>query len=68
MSNKLKGLSVDVMGTDATNNGVTSGKTRAILVGPDIDRVFEADGDSPALKLIPGRGHRKHIAVPYDTP
>lgn len=65
MCEELKGLSVEIMGDDCTNNGITSGKTQAILVGPDIDRVFEADGEAPALELRPGRGRREWIAVPY---
>ncbi len=68
MCKELKGLLVEIMGDDCTNNGVTSGKTTAILVGHDIDRVASPSGGKPVLKLFAGRGNREFIAVPYDTP
>jgi len=60
-----KGLLVDVMGTDCTNNGVTSGKSRAILVLSDC-QVFESSEDAPALKIEIGYKGRI-LAVPYDS-
>lgn len=46
-----KGLRVNVMGSDCTNGGVTSGKSYATLIGPGIPEIFEADEDAPALYL-----------------
>ena len=51
MSENKKGLLVDVIGTDCTNGGATSGKTRAILIGDGIPEIFEPSDDAPAIEL-----------------
>ena len=56
------------MGTDCTNNGITSGNARAVLLLETPSINFVSTFDIPCLKLIPGRGNRKYIAVPADTP
>ncbi len=45
----MTGLSVSVIGADCTAGGVTSEKTRAILVGPGVPEIFASSADSPAL-------------------
>jgi len=60
-----KGLLVEIMGTDCTNHGVTSGHKQAILVGEGIPEIFEP-GDLPVLKLAKGYGTRKYIALPVN--
>ena len=57
-----KGLLVNVFGTDCTAGGVTSGKTKAILIGDGIPEIFEPSEDAPALYLEVrstsfGKGH-----------
>ncbi len=44
------GLLVNVMGTDCTNGGATSGAKEALLVGPGVPQVFAANG-LPILEL-----------------
>jgi hypothetical protein len=63
-----KGLLVDIIGRDCTNGGITSGKTKAILCGHGIPEVFESNENTPALKIEPGNGGRKLIAVPVEQP
>jgi len=48
---ELKGLPCSIMGTDCTAGGVTSGHTRALLVGDGIRGPFEPDDDTPTLVL-----------------
>jgi hypothetical protein len=67
MKEPRKGLLVEIMGKDCTNNGATSGKSMAILIIKGCEVFFETE-NYPALKIIPGRGSRKYIAVPADTP
>lgn len=67
MKNRLYGMLVEVMGSDFTLNGVTSGKTRAILVGKGIPEIFEVDDEYPALTLVPGYGKQRSLmAVPVN--
>ena len=47
----MKGLLVFIMGDDSTNGGVTSGKHKALLVGPGIAEIFSPDEDAPALEI-----------------
>lgn len=51
--NKLKkGLTCDVMGTDCTNGGVTSGRKSITLIGDGIAEIFEPCDERPALALV----------------
>lgn len=64
-------VSVEIMGMDCTNNGVTSGHERALLVydKKPSDKQFkheEVESDLPILKLKYGRGNRKFIAIPFN--
>lgn len=47
-----RGLLVEVMGRDCTNSGATSGKRKAILIGPGVPEIFNPSPDAPALYLI----------------
>lgn len=51
MSNNIlaKGLLVTVMGPDCTAGGITSGKRKAVLIGPGIPEIFSPSPDAPAL-------------------
>ena len=60
-----KGILVDITGSDSTNNGITSGEKKAILLMDD--GPFTAKGDIPILELVPGYGSRKYMAVPVGT-
>ena len=60
-----KGLFVEIIGTDCTNNGVTSGKTHAVLIWPDGPKLVAPTEDLPVLELRYGRGGRRFIAIPY---
>lgn len=51
MNENTKGLMVDIMGSDCTNGGVTSGVTHAVLIGDGICEVFSSHDDMPALGL-----------------
>jgi hypothetical protein len=63
----MKGLLVEVMGTDCTNEGVTSGVTEAILAGEGIPEIFEAKAGRPLLIL--GEGYKGRLmAVPAGQP
>lgn len=52
----MKGLSVYVYREnalgDSTNGGISSKHDRLILVGSGIPEIFEADEDTPAVKLV----------------
>ena len=47
----MKGLSCEILGTDCTNRGITSGARGAILCGDGICEIFEPSDDRPALAL-----------------
>lgn len=46
-----KGLLVFIQGMDCTNDGVTSGRKQAVLIGPGIPEVFEPSDEHPALYI-----------------
>ena len=48
---RAKGLLVFIMGPDCTRDGATSGKRKAVLIGPGIPEVFSPTADAPALHL-----------------
>ncbi len=54
-NNEICGMYVSVIGRDCTANGVTSGKTRAVVVWPGMidnyDRVFRPNEDAPLLEI-----------------
>ena len=58
----MKGLSVDIIGRDCTNYGVTSGKSRATLILDDAP-IFEATQETPALGLIEDDGPSGYLMV-----
>ncbi len=61
----MKGLSVNVMGRDCTNSGVTSGVSRAVLVTRE-GGVSSPAPNCPALVLIEG-GITGYLNVSRDT-
>ena len=68
----MKGLIVSVYrdadGTDCSNRGITSRFTELTLVDPEIDPIFEATPDCPAILLVRRTiGGKPYIhAVPAD--
>ena len=51
--NKRTGLMVEIIGSDCTNYGVTSGgRSHCILVGDGINAPFSADPEKPLLTLV----------------
>lgn len=51
MSNLKKGLMCDIMGSDCTNGGVTSGVDHVVLIGDGIAEIFSDHEDMPAVAL-----------------
>jgi hypothetical protein len=47
----MKGLLVFIMGDDCTNSGATSGKHKALLVGPGIPEIFSPSDDTPTIEF-----------------
>jgi hypothetical protein len=47
----MKGLLVDIQGTDCTAGGVTSGHDKALLVGDGLPEIFDARDGLPVLRL-----------------
>lgn len=52
----LKGLPAliyrDGLGIDFSNRGISTTATEVVVVGPGIDRIFEATGERPAVRII----------------
>jgi hypothetical protein len=63
----MKGLLVDVFGSNCNNYGVTYKKELAILCGAGFAEIFESNSERPALVIRPGRGGREFIAVPTEA-
>lgn len=61
-------LLVDVIGTDCTANGITSGQQQAALECVDGFLTHEQVVDQfiPILKLFPGKRNLKYVAAPID--
>jgi len=57
-----RGLMVEIMGTDCTSNGVTSGKSHILLLCEDGPFKIK-EGDS-YLTIVPGWAGRKAMAIP----
>jgi len=63
-----KGYIVEIMGTDCTAGGVTSGHKDALLIGEGVPEIFEQSSERPTLVLRRGPGGRQYVAEPLVQP